>query len=63
MSKVAKTPPLLDKSIKMEDDYLKSRRALATDKNTILSYKGSSSLFNNNICGNFSLSFNFSVKV
>ena len=28
MSKVAKTPPVLDKSIKMEDDYLKSRRAL-----------------------------------
>ena len=28
MSKVAKTPPVLDKSIKMEDDYLKSRRDL-----------------------------------
>ena len=28
MSKVAKTPPILDKSIMMEDDYLKSRRPL-----------------------------------
>ena len=25
MSKVAKTPPVIDKSMKMEDDYLKSR--------------------------------------
>ena len=31
MSKVAKTPPILDKSMKMEDDYLKSRRALNSD--------------------------------
>ena len=28
MSKVAKTQPVLDKSIEIEDDYLKSRRAL-----------------------------------
>ena len=34
MSKVAKTPPVLDKSIKMEDDYLKSRRALTALFNT-----------------------------
>ena len=37
MLKVAKTPPVHDKSIKMEDDYLKSRRALAVLVSSVLS--------------------------